>query len=135
MQVQFNELKFETGKKIQIIDITRDVEKFVEKSAVANGICIIHASHATAAIILNENEPGLIQDIEKKTKELFVGNYQHDKIDDNAAAHIASAFLGANKTIPIRDGKLQRGTWQSILFLELDGPRPGRKVLIEVIGD
>jgi secondary thiamine-phosphate synthase enzyme len=98
-------------------------------------MCIIHASHATAAVMLNENEPGLIHDIEKKTKELFAGNYQHDRIDDNAAAHIASAFLGANKTLPIRDGKLQRGTWQNILFLELDGPRPGRRVLIEVIGD
>lgn len=134
MQAQFFDIKIETSKRIQLVDITNEVERYVDKSAVANGLCIIHAPHATAAIILNESEPGLIKDIEKKIEEIFRGRYEHDNIDDNAAAHIASAFMKSSIMIPIRDGHMIRGTWQNILFVELDGPRPSRKVVVEIIG-
>ncbi len=135
MQTQFFEMDFATEKVIQIIDITEQVQMHVEKSAVANGLCVVHAPHATAAIIMNEAEPGLISDIERKIKDMFAGTYEHDKIDDNASAHIASAFLKSSVMLPIRDGHIIRGTWQNILFIELDGPRHSRKVIIEVIGD
>lgn len=135
MQTQFFEVNLETKRKIQAFDITREIERHIDKSAVANGLCIIHAPHATAAVILNESESGLISDIEKKIAELFKGNYIHDKIDDNAAAHIASAFIGSTKILPVRDGHLVRGTWQNILFVELDGPRSARKITVEVLGD
>ena len=134
IQAQFFNIEFDTSKKIQIVDITRDVERYVDKGAVANGLCIIHAPHATAAIILNEAESGLIHDIEKKIEDIFRGRYEHDRIDDNAAAHIASSFMKSTITIPIKDGHMIRGTWQNILFIELDGPRPSRKVIVEVLG-
>jgi secondary thiamine-phosphate synthase enzyme len=135
MQTQFFEIQLNTNRKIELIDITRKVEIYVSRGAVANGLCIVHAPHATAAIIMNEAESGLISDIERKISKMFEGDYLHDKIDDNAAAHIASAFLKTSVIIPIRDGHMMRGTWQSILFAELDGPRQSRKVIIEIIGD
>jgi secondary thiamine-phosphate synthase enzyme len=60
--------------------------------------------------------------------------YAHDQIDDNAASHVASAFIGQSRTIPVNNGKLIRGTWQNIFVVELDGPRKSRSVIVTVIG-
>ena len=126
------EIIFSTKKKVEIIDITEEVEKVIPN--IKEGYCLVFAPHATAAILLQENESGLIKDICNKVQDLFYGDiYLHNKIDNNAAAHIASALIGASKVIPIKDGKLVRGTWQNILFLELDGPRSKRRVVITVI--
>ena len=86
------------------------------------------------SIILQENEQGLKKDIIKTIKKLFYGkNYEHDIIDDNAASHLASGFLGQSKILPIENSKLIRGTWQRILFIELDGPRNYREVIVNLI--
>ncbi len=125
------EFTFSTKKKIEVINITSEVEELVENSKVDEGICVIHAPHATAAIILNEAEEGLMKDIENYIEETFYGRkYLHNRIDDNGAAHLAASFLGSTKVIPIKDGKLLRGTWQNILFVELDGPRSLRRVVV-----
>ncbi len=125
------EITFETKDKIQIIDITDEVEEIVRNSKVKEGICVIHAPHATAAIILNENENGLKEDIKDFIYDTFFKrNYKHNLIDDNGASHLASVFLGQTRVIPIKDGKLLRGTWQNILFVELDGPRKTRRVIV-----
>jgi len=98
---------------------------------------LVHASHATAAIICNEHEGGLIHDILRKVKELFPpsAGYLHDRIDDNASSHVASALIGASRTFPIDDARLVRGTWQNIFLLELDGPRTRRTVNVHIIGE
>ena len=125
------EIRFSTSKRIEVIDITEKVEEIVENSGVNDGICVIHAPHATAAIILNENESGLKKDIENFIADTFFNReYFHNRIDDNGASHMASIVLGSTKVIPIKDGKLLRGTWQNILFVELDGPRSLRKVIV-----
>lgn len=121
--------------RMEIIDITALVEASVRKSGISNGICLIHLPHATAALIANENESGLIRDIMRKIKEDFVREgWEHDRIDDNAYAHITSSFIGASRAFPVVSGKLMRGTWQNIMLVELDGPRE-RKVVITVVGD
>jgi secondary thiamine-phosphate synthase enzyme len=126
-----------TSEKYQLVDLTETVEEIVSESQVAKGLCLVHASHATAAIICNEHESGLIHDILKKVKEIFPPNagYMHDRIDDNASGHIASALIGASRTFPIEDGRLVRGTWQNIFLLELDGPRSRRTVNVHIIGE
>ncbi|MEM4251366.1 MAG: secondary thiamine-phosphate synthase enzyme YjbQ, partial [Candidatus Bathyarchaeia archaeon] len=103
---------------------------------VANGICLIFSLHSTTAVVINENEKGLISDIIRKVSEEFPkgAGWSHDRIDDNADAHLASTFIGSSKALPIRDGGLMRGTWQSIFLLELDGPRT-RTLMVEVIGE
>ena len=130
-------LSFSTTEKYQLVDLTESIEKIVSESGVEKGLCLVHASHATAAIICNEHESGLIHDILKKVKDLFPpsAGYLHDRIDDNASAHVASALIGASRTFPVDDGRLVRGTWQNIFLLELDGPRTRRIVNIHIIGE
>jgi secondary thiamine-phosphate synthase enzyme len=130
-------LTLSTSEKHQLIDLTDSVEEIVSESGVQEGLCLVHASHATAAIICNEHEGGLIHDILRKVKELFPpsAGYLHDRIDDNASSHVASALIGASRTFPIDDGRLVRGTWQNIFLLELDGPRTRRTVNVHIIGE
>ncbi len=137
MKVYFKELTLSTSTQYELIDITYDVEKAVRESGITNGICVIHAPHATAAIIANENERGLVQDILRRIKELYPRNagWQHDLIDDNAAAHLGSAMIGSTRIFPVKNGRLIRGTWQNIFLVEMDGPRSYRRVVIEVLGE
>jgi secondary thiamine-phosphate synthase enzyme len=126
-----------TNEKYQLIDLTEAVEEIVSESQVAMGLCLVHASHATAAIICNEHESGLIHDILRKVKEIFPpgAGYMHDRIDDNASGHIGSALIGASRTFPVEDGQLVRGTWQNIFLLELDGPRSRRTINVHIVGE
>jgi len=130
-------LRIETKKKIELIDITSELEDFVEKCGIKNGYCLVYLPHATAALVLNENEEGLTEDILRKIEELFPvrGDYLHNRIDDNAHAHLASTFLGTSRIFPIIEGRLIRGTWQNLFFAELDGPRKSRTVIFQAIGE
>jgi secondary thiamine-phosphate synthase enzyme len=121
----------------ELIDITEDVHEFVRDQHVTNGICLISAPHATAAIISNENERGLVRDLLAKIEELFPesGRYAHNAIDDNADAHVAASFLGHSRIFAISKGRLVQGTWQNIFLVELDGPRSHREVHLQVIGE
>lgn len=121
----------------QLIDITEDVLEFVRDSHVTNGICVVSAPHATAAILANENEGGLVKDILSKIEDLFpkMGKYAHNLIDDNADAHMAAAFLGHSRIFPVVSHRLARGTWQNIFLLELDGPRSRRQVDLQIVGE
>ncbi len=137
MKVYVKELTLSTHRKYQLIDITYEVENIVKESGIRNGLCLVFVPHATAAIVANEHERGLMEDILRKIKEEFPenGKWQHNIIDDNAHAHLASAFIGADRVFPVINGKLVRGTWQNIFLVEMDGPRGYRRVMIEVIGE
>ena len=137
MKVYQDEFEIRTSKRTNLIDITSEVEGSVRKSEVKNGVCNVFVPHATAAVILNENEDGLVEDILDKIKKEFPSGtgYRHDRIDDNADSHLASSFLGQSKIMPIKDNRLLRGTWQQIFVLELDGPRSSRKVIVTIIGE
>jgi len=127
-------LKVRSRERIQVIDITEYVEAAVRRSGISEGICLVHLPHATAALVANENERGLINDIIKKIREDFMREgWEHDKIDDNAHAHLASSFIGSSRAFPVSSGRVLRGTWQSILLIELDGPRE-RDVVVTVVG-
>jgi secondary thiamine-phosphate synthase enzyme len=112
------------------------VEEAVKKSRVLEGLCIVHTTHSTAAIIVNEHEGGLMEDIVRKVREDFPKGtgWLHDRVDDNADSHLASSFMGSTRVFPVRGNGLVRGTWQSIFLLELDGPR-SRRVIVEVMGE
>ncbi|MEM0026422.1 MAG: secondary thiamine-phosphate synthase enzyme YjbQ [Ignisphaera sp.] len=129
-------IRISTTKQFELIDITEYVENVVKKSGIKNGLCLVFAPHATAAIIANEKEHGLIDDITTFIKELVKPEreWKHNIIDTNAHAHIGSAIIGAEKVFPVINGKLVRGTWQNIFLVEMDGPRSVRNILIVVIG-
>lgn len=120
-----------TTKKQQIVNITDKVEEIVRKSNIKEGICVVFAPHATAAITINENyDPNICQDfLDALNKLIPEGIWRHDKIDQNGAAHIKSAIIGPSVQIPIKDSKLFLGTWQGIMFCEFDGPRE-RKIVV-----
>ena len=141
MVVISKSLKLNSSSKFQIIDITRDIVAILNEinneNKINEGIVNIFTKHSTSAICVNENEKGLLNDFEKVLKDLVKekDNYKHDFIDNNAASQIRAFFLGSSETIPIVDGRLDLGTWQSIFFIELDGPRANRTIDLTFIGE
>ncbi|MCD6488571.1 MAG: YjbQ family protein [Desulfurococcales archaeon] len=137
MKTYFHEITLSTDRRFQLIDITHEVEEAVRKSGIRNGLCLVFAPHATAAIVANEHESGLVEDILTKIREFVQPErrWRHNIIDDNAHAHIGSALFGSERIFPVRDGRLIRGTWQNIFLVEMDGPRHRRYVIVEVIGE
>lgn len=123
------EISIETKERCQVIDITDEVQKLVYRSKVKHGIAVVFTHHTTTGLLINEYERGLIEDIKAKMAELVPkgAGYSHDRIDSNAHAHIrASIFLNPEVVVPIDQAELYLGTWQRILFVELDGPRHRR---------
>jgi secondary thiamine-phosphate synthase enzyme len=118
-------LNIETSKRTELIDITSEVQEEVRISRVQEGLCIISTRHTTAGIIINENENGLKEDILKLLDRLVPpgAGYRHDRIDNNADSHLKAILIGSSEALPIVQGKLELGTWQSIFFAEMDGPR------------
>ncbi len=118
-------MDIQTTTRTELIDITDRVRAAVKESGAENGICIVSTRHSTAGIIINENERGLRSDILDMLEMLIPENksYAHNQIDNNADAHLRAVLLGASKVIPVEDGHPVLGTWQSIFFVELDGPR------------
>jgi len=137
LKTSFKEIELSTRSRVELIDITRQVEEHVREGNLKNGLCLVHSLHSTTAIITNEHETGLILDIVKKVQEDYPRGrgWRHDEVDSNAEAHLASSFIGASRIFPVRDGRLIRGTWQNIFFLELDGPRSSRRIVIELLGE
>jgi secondary thiamine-phosphate synthase enzyme len=123
-----------TNKNFEIIDITSKINEEID---IDEGIVNIFSRHSTSAIVVNENESGLLADLELMLKDLVSDKYswQHDRIDNNAKSHLKSFLLSSSETIPISDGKLDLGTWQSVFFIELDGPRKNRTVNLTFISD
>lgn len=125
------EIKVVTKKKYEMVDITEQIEKAVK--GVEEGTVLVYVPHATAAIVINENyDPNVCLDILDALDDMIPeGKWKHDKVDGNGAAHIKAAILGPSETMPIKDGKLQLGTWQSPMLVELDGPRE-RKIILTI---
>lgn len=127
-------MDIQTTTGTELIDITDRVRALVRESGIKDGICVISTRHTTSGIIVNENERGLRTDIIDMLGSLVPHdrNYAHNSIDNNADAHLRAVLIGMSETIPIEDGHLVLGTWQSIFFVELDGPR-NRNVNIKMI--
>ncbi len=126
-------LEVQTKKPVEVVDVTELVQEAVWKSDVTHGIALVFTGHTTTGLIINENEPNLIEDIINHMEELVPENrnYRHNSIDSNAHSHIrASLLLNTSIAVPIDSGELKLGTWQRILFLELDGPRRRRLTLM-----
>ena len=128
-------MELRTTRHTELVDITDKVRAQVKENGIQDGICLISTRHTTASIIINENEQGLRKDMLDMLETLIPQNksYVHDRIDSNAHSHLRAALLGTSEIIPIEDGHLVLGTWQSIFFVELDGPR-NRNVKIKIIG-
>ena len=126
------EILIHTKKKTEVISITRDVEKFV--AGIKEGLCFLYLPHATAALTINESaDPALKVDFLKALDGLVPNKaWQHDRIDNNASAHIKSALVGCSLAIPVKNGTLALGQWQDVWLCEFDGPRE-RKIIVQTV--
>ena len=112
----------QTSEHIDVVDVTELVER--ETTSIDRGVCTVFVEHTTAAVSINEAEPRLLEDIEAFVAELSAPDgWSHDALDGNADSHLRSSLLGRSVSVPIRDGELALGRWQSILLIECDGPR------------
>lgn len=141
MKAIVEKIELVSKKHFELTDISNQVNKIVEKSGLKNGIIHVYTQHTTSAIKINENEAELLKDFEKLLNQLIPSGkgYGHDKspVDDrkNAHSHLRSFFMSASETIPLIDKKMMLGTWQKIFFIELDGPRDKRTVIVQVLGE
>ena len=125
-----------TNQNVEVINITSNVNDIIRKHDITNGIVNISTKHTTSSIMINEDEEGLKKDYAKFLEKIVPNdNYLHDRIDNNATSHLKAMLTTPTQTLPIIDGKISLGTWQSIFFVELDGPRSNRTINIMIIGD
>jgi secondary thiamine-phosphate synthase enzyme len=126
-----HELSYRSRRQYDVIDLTPDVARLVAAAGVAEGLCSVFVPHATAAVVINENDdPNLCDDLLDALNRLIPeGVWRHDRVDHNGAAHIKAAILGPSETIPVQGGRLLLGRWQAVMLVDLDGPRQRRVVV------
>jgi len=140
-------LSVKTQEAPQFIDITDWVSECVSNSEVTNGFAVVYSKHTTAAVKINENEPLLLEDMAKFLEGVAPRHapYRHNDFEirtvnmtpdesPNGHAHLQHLLLGTSETVPIFNGRMQFGTYQSIFFIELDHPR-NREVMVQVVGE
>ncbi len=140
-------LQYQTKGEFDFIDITQEVKEFVVQCEIKNGLVNIQTLHTTATILVNENEPLLLEDIKKNLEKLAPGNvnYDHDNFTKrtvnvcpgecaNGRSHCKAIYLPVSVTLNLIDGQIQFGQWQSIMLIELDHSRM-RKIQIQVVGE
>jgi secondary thiamine-phosphate synthase enzyme len=137
MTVENFEINLDTNKNFEIIDMTSKINNLIANSKINNGVVNIFSKHSTSAICVNENEKGLLDDLEFMLANIIPDkfSYKHDNIDNNAKSHLKSFLLSSSESVPILNNKLNLGTWQSVFFIELDGPRHNRTINITLIGE
>jgi secondary thiamine-phosphate synthase enzyme len=124
-----------TKARTEIVDVSGLVEGAVAASGVKEGIAVVQTPHTTTAVVVNEREGRLVGDILDWAARMAPegAGYRHDGTDGNAHAHLRGIMMGPSATIPVVEGRLALGTWQSVLFVELDGPR-NRRLHVQVMG-
>jgi secondary thiamine-phosphate synthase enzyme len=127
-------LRFSTTGEIQFIDLTGKIQKLVSESQVKRGIAHVFAPHATGIIIITEDDWNLLEDIRRTLENLIPKRAQYSH-PSNAHAHLRSILFSPDKTLPIVNGRLALGTWQSIFYVETDVHPRQRTVIIDILGE
>ena len=130
-------LWFETQKKRELVRLTDTVAAFVKKSGIQEGMVLVSAMHITAGVFVNDDEPGLFEDIWKWLEGIapFKADYHHHETgEDNGDAHLKSLLIHHQVIVPVTKGALDLGPWQQIFYAEFDGQRRKRGIL-KVIGE
>ena len=139
MAVYTGNIKFSTRGEIEVKDITQDVSTIVKNSGLKNGIACVFVPGATGAITTIEYESGLVSDIKIALQRLFPKGieYEHELRwhDGNGHSHIRASMLGPSLSVPFENQRLILGTWQQIIFLELDNKSHNRNLIVQVVGD
>jgi len=137
MKVLTEYMKFHTKTHRAYVHITPQIEAMVKKSGVKEGMVLVSAMHITAGVYVNDNEPGLIEDIDQWLEKLapFNANYRHHQTgEDNGDSHLKSLLVHHEVIVPITAGQLDLGPWQRIFYAEFDGQRD-KRVIVKVMGE
>jgi len=132
------ELWFECSDRRSYVNITSWVEEFVRETEIANGLCLVNPMHVTAAVYVNDDEAGLLEDIDEWLERLApqepASQYRHNNGEDNTDAHLKRQLMGHQVVLAITDARLDLGPWEQIFYAEFDGRRR-KRVLLKAIGD
>jgi secondary thiamine-phosphate synthase enzyme len=132
------ELQLETHAD-EIVDITDLVGGAVEESGMRSGLAVVFVPGATGAVTTLEHEPGLVSDLQDALERIApkIGEYAHNRRwgDGNGHSHIRAAIMGPSLTVPFLEGRLMLGTWQQIVFLELDIRPRYRRIIVQMAGE
>jgi secondary thiamine-phosphate synthase enzyme len=137
MKIYTDVLTFQSAKKREFINITPQVKLALEKSAFRDGIILVSVTHSNAAIIVSDDEPGLLEDLQAWLEQLAPEreDYKHrGRFESNTGIHLQSLLLHHQVVVPFTEGRLDLGPWQYVLFAELDGQRP-KRVVIKAMGE
>jgi len=136
--VHAGELRFSTEGDCDVIDITAGVQSVVGQAGVENGLVSLFVPGSTAAVTAMEHEPGGVRDLRAALDRLIPaeGDYAHNRLnhDTNSHAHIRAAIVGPSQTVPVRDGRLELGTWQQLVLVDFDDRPRQRTVSVQVLG-
>ncbi|NJL19076.1 MAG: YjbQ family protein [Bdellovibrionaceae bacterium] len=138
MKSHRQELWFEAPQRRQLINITPQVQDTLRASGIQEGLCLINAMHISASVFINDDEPGLHRDFERWLEQLAPehphSQYDHNRGEDNADAHLKRTLMGREAVVAVTRGKLDFGPWEQIFYGEFDGLRR-KRVLVKIIGE
>ncbi|MGZ5539458.1 MAG: secondary thiamine-phosphate synthase enzyme YjbQ [Halobacteriota archaeon] len=139
MKTKIERIQLDTLGGVQIIDITNHVQELLAKSQLNDGLATVFVPGSTASVTTIEYEPGLIADIKKALDRIAPrdGHYEHDQRwhDGNGHSHVRAAFLKPSVAIPFSNKTLMLGTWQQLVFIELDVRPRNRTIVVQLMGD
>lgn len=139
MAVVTDEIKVSTRGHTDVVDITRQVQRCVEKSKLRDGIATVFVSGSTAGLTTIEFEPGLCQDIKDAFERVAPSGaeYEHHRRwgDDNGHSHIRASLLGPSLAVPFSSSTLRLGPWQQIVLVDFDTRARERELVVQIIGE
>ena len=137
MAVHSGQLRFSTRGHGDVVDLTEGIMSVVRSAGVEHGVAAVFVPGSTAAITTMEHEPGGVADLGTVLDRLVPpeGDYEHNRLnhDSNSHAHIRAAIVGPSETLPIRDGRLDTGTWQQPVLIDFDDRPRQRTVLVQIL--
>jgi secondary thiamine-phosphate synthase enzyme len=140
MKSHTTHLTFNVPARMDFVNITDQVAAEVDKSGIAEGLCLVNAMHITASVFINDDEPGLHADYKRWLEKLAPFDpspsvYHHNRTgEDNGDAHHKRQIMGREVVVAVTKGKLDFGPWEQIFYGEFDGRRP-KRVLVKIIGE
>jgi secondary thiamine-phosphate synthase enzyme len=139
MSVYYDELNIETNGEVDIVDITGDIQRIANKAKIKDGIACVFVPGSTGTLTTIEYEPGLMKDLPRALQKIAPKgeHYDHHETwhDDNGHSHVRASLMGPSLTIPIKNGKLVHGTWQQVVFVELDTRPRNRNISVQIVGE
>lgn len=137
MQIYNEQITLQTKKPREIVNVTPQIKAAMEKSGFADGLIVVTALHSNSAIFVNDEEPGLLEDIEGWLDKLapIRDDYKHEgRFESNAGVHLQALLLNHQAIVAFSEKRLDLGPWQHVLYADLDGLRP-KRIAVKVIGE